>query len=143
MIWTYAIGGGAFCLITIPWKLTTAPVVKPWKHGISKDPLWNYGLSSDFTMSCYHARGNKPLTIHPVRPNSPAYQITSSFRKDHRALDPRRAALLKTCRQTYLEAIDILYTTNTFVLHDIPTLITLSKTIPSQRLNFISNLTFA
>ena len=92
-------------------------------------------------MSYYHARGNMPFTIHPLRPSSPAYQITS-FRNNHHALGPRQSALLKTCL-VYLEAIDILYTTNTFVLHDIPTLITLAKTVSSQHPDSNSKLNFA
>ncbi|KAL8795554.1 MAG: hypothetical protein Q9195_001975 [Heterodermia aff. obscurata] len=49
-------------------------------------------------------------------------------------------ALLMTCRQVYSEAVDLLYSSNTFVLHDFHTLETFAKSIPPQRLNAIREL---
>ena len=49
-------------------------------------------------------------------------------------------ALLMTCRQVYSEAVDLLYSSNTFVLHDLHTLETFAKSVPPQRLNAIRKL---
>ena len=49
-------------------------------------------------------------------------------------------ALLMTCRQVYSEAVDLLYSSNTFVLHDFHTLETFAKSVPTQRLNAIRKL---
>ncbi len=48
--------------------------------------------------------------------------------------------LLKTCREIYLEAVEILYSTNTFVLHDLDTLVTLPRSIAPQCLDSIRTL---
>lgn len=45
-----------------------------------------------------------------------------------------------TCRQVYSEAVDLLYSSNTFVLRDFHTLETFAKSVPPQRLNAIRNL---
>ena len=49
-------------------------------------------------------------------------------------------ALLMSCRQVYSEAVDLLYSSNTFVLHDFHTLETFAKSVPPQRLNAIRKL---
>ena len=49
-------------------------------------------------------------------------------------------ALLQTCRQIYQEAVDVLYSTNTFILLDFPTFDTFAKSILPQRLNAIRSL---
>lgn len=49
-------------------------------------------------------------------------------------------ALLQTCRQIYLEAINVLYTTNIFDIDHLQTLIYLSKSIPPQHFATISTL---
>lgn len=49
-------------------------------------------------------------------------------------------ALLQTCRQIYLEAINVLYTTNIFDIDHLQTLIYLSKSIPPQQFATISTL---
>ena len=108
-IWAYAIGGDEFCLITIPWKLTTAPHV---------DPAAAFDTWDDIALSRYHTTSG--CAVQP--------------------LTPRRTALLKTCRQIYIEAVELLYSTNTFVLHDCDTLVTLSRSIPPQRLDSIRSL---
>ena len=49
-------------------------------------------------------------------------------------------ALLQTCRQIYLEAINVLYTTNIFDIDHLQTLIYLSRSIPPQHFATISKL---
>lgn len=49
-------------------------------------------------------------------------------------------ALLQTCRQIYVEAIKILYATNTFDINHLQTLIYLSKSVPIQHFATISTL---
>lgn len=49
-------------------------------------------------------------------------------------------ALLMTCRQIYSEAVDLLYSGNTFVLHDFHTLAIFAESVPRQRLNAIRRL---
>lgn len=57
-----------------------------------------------------------------------------------RTISSANLALLKTCRQIYIEAIDILYTTNTFDINHLSTFISFSQTIRSQRLGAITSL---
>ncbi|MCJ1471271.1 hypothetical protein MMC07_009919 [Pseudocyphellaria aurata] len=52
-------------------------------------------------------------------------------------------ALLQTCRQIYLEAIPVLYTTNIFDINDLQTLIDLSMRVPAQHFATISTLRVA
>jgi len=73
-LWIYAIGGNVFCLITIPWKLTTMPYLDPAALHAWDDMAWQSRYQATFD--------------HAVQP-----------------LTPRRRALLKICRQIYLEAI--------------------------------------
>lgn len=49
-------------------------------------------------------------------------------------------ALIKTCRQVYIEAMDVLYTTNVFDLDDPRTLLYFSQSIRPQRLASITKL---
>ena len=49
-------------------------------------------------------------------------------------------ALLQTCRQTYSEAIPILYGTNTFAAHNLWDLIDFSRAILPGRLAMVSSL---
>ena len=49
-------------------------------------------------------------------------------------------ALLMTCRQVYSEAVDLLYSGNAFVLHDLQTLATFAESVPRQRLDAIRKL---
>jgi len=56
------------------------------------------------------------------------------------APEPGRLSLLKTCRQVYSEAIDILYARNSFDVNHLNSLLYLSSTIPAQRLNTIRSL---
>ncbi|KAL9586629.1 MAG: hypothetical protein Q9212_000764 [Teloschistes hypoglaucus] len=60
--------------------------------------------------------------------------------RDDRLFWPQRTALLRTCRQVYREAVDLLYTNNTFVVKHPKILLTLAKYIPPQRLGSIRNL---
>ncbi|KAL8708908.1 MAG: hypothetical protein Q9220_006240 [cf. Caloplaca sp. 1 TL-2023] len=52
----------------------------------------------------------------------------------------RRPAILRTCRQVYVEAVDLLYTGNTFVVQYPPWFIFFAKCIPPQRLHAIRSL---
>ncbi|KAL8727088.1 MAG: hypothetical protein Q9166_006275 [cf. Caloplaca sp. 2 TL-2023] len=52
----------------------------------------------------------------------------------------QRPALLRTCRQVYQEAINLLYSGNTFVIKDMRILDYFFKSVPSQRLNAIRSL---
>lgn len=49
-------------------------------------------------------------------------------------------ALLQTCRQIYLEAINVLYTTNVFDIDHLQTLVYLSRSIPPQHFATITTL---
>ena len=53
---------------------------------------------------------------------------------------PRGIALLQTCRKIYHESINLLYSTNTFVVHDFATMTTFAKSIPARHLNLIRSL---
>ncbi|KAL8897972.1 MAG: hypothetical protein Q9207_006933 [Kuettlingeria erythrocarpa] len=53
---------------------------------------------------------------------------------------PQRTALLRTCRQAYVEAVGLLYTRNTFVITHPQMLYRFAKSIPVQRFNLIRNL---
>lgn len=52
----------------------------------------------------------------------------------------QRLSLLKTCRQIYIEAVPVLYSTWKFYLRDMDTLIHLSETLLPQRLATIRTL---
>lgn len=115
LIWRFVVGGDEFCLITIPWKLTTAPYID----------IVNCGLSSH---------------DHATASNLSRYHIERIGIAAGEPLVRRRTALLKSCRQIYHEAIDLLYSTNTFVLNDIPTMMMFSKSVLRRRLNAIRSL---
>lgn len=53
---------------------------------------------------------------------------------------PRGIALLQTSRQVYNESVDLLYSTNTFVVHDFATMTTFAKSIPARHFNTIRSL---
>jgi len=53
---------------------------------------------------------------------------------------PNGLSLLMTCHQIYQEAIDLLYSTNTFVLYDFSTMYTFSRMVPRQRIDTIRYL---
>ncbi|KAL8640446.1 MAG: hypothetical protein Q9228_002636 [Teloschistes exilis] len=53
--------------------------------------------------------------------------------RDDRLFWPQRTALLRTCRQVYREAVDLLYTGSTFVVKHPKILFTFAKCIPQQR----------
>lgn len=58
------------------------------------------------------------------------------IRADNR-FSPRRTALLKSCRQIYAEAIDMLYSTNTFLITNLYILFAFVKTILPRRFHMI------
>ncbi|KAL8665833.1 MAG: hypothetical protein Q9202_001955 [Teloschistes flavicans] len=60
--------------------------------------------------------------------------------RDHRLFWPQRTALLRTCRQIYREAVELLYTGNTFVVKHPKILFTLAKYVPPQRFSSIRTL---
>ena len=49
-------------------------------------------------------------------------------------------ALLLTCRQIHEEAVDLLYSTNNFIIYDFPTFETFARSVPPQRVNAIRSL---
>ncbi|KAL8820535.1 MAG: hypothetical protein Q9191_007498 [Dirinaria sp. TL-2023a] len=53
---------------------------------------------------------------------------------------PRGIALLQTSRQVYNESVDLLYSTNTFVIHDFTTMTTFAKSIPARHFHAIRSL---
>lgn len=57
-----------------------------------------------------------------------------------RSVSSANLAFLKTCRQIYMEAISILYTTNTFDINQLSTFLFFSKSILSDRLRCITSL---
>lgn len=119
MIWGYAVGEDVFCVITVPWKVTTAPYIDPSR----------FDLRSDSLMSRYHLAKNDP--------DGSTQQLSFPMVRN---LAPQRTALLKTCRQIYHEAVDLMYFTNTFVFHDSPTLVDFSKSILPERMDAIRTL---
>ena len=67
-------------------------------------------------------------------------QVDSTVNAPEAFIRSSGTAILRTCRQIYAEAVDLLYTTNTFILYDFHTLTTFAKSIPPQRLNAIRSL---
>ena len=53
---------------------------------------------------------------------------------------PHRTALLRTCRQVYIEAVDLLYSGNTFVFNSPAILARFAEAVPPCRLNAIRTL---
>lgn len=99
-IYACVLGRDIFRLVTVPWKVTTAPDVD----------------------------GNVSMTQEHFKPGPKLQKLSSGI------------SLLMTCRQIYQEAIDLLYSTNTFVLYDFSTIQRFSKMVPRQRLEKIRYL---
>ena len=115
-IFSHVLGNDAFRLISIPWRVIAVADLEGNVSMAEKyDHFRDYGM---------------PLLGPDMQlDNAPDSFILSSG-----------TAILRTCRQIYAEAIDLLYTTNTFILHDFHTLVTFAKSVPPQRLNAIRNL---
>ena len=90
-------------------------VTVPWKVTTLVDKPGNVSMRND----CFAYSGND-MAINPVQGCG--------------------NALLMTCVQVYQEAIEIMYSTNTFIFPDFATLFSFSKTVPTQRLNAIRTL---
>ena len=90
-------------------------VTVPWKVTTLVDKPGNVSMRND----CF-AYGGNDMAINPVQGCG--------------------NALLMTCVQVYQEAIEIMYSTNTFIFPDFATLFSFSKTVPTQRLNAIRTL---
>ena len=114
-IFSHVLGNDAFRLVTIPWRVIAVPDIEG-----------NLSMTGKY-FDANKAWGDTELDSNN---NAPEVFIRSS-----------RTAILTTCRQIYPEAVDLLYTTNTFILHDFSTLATFAKSIPPQRLNAIRSLT--
>lgn len=99
-IWACVLGRDIFRLVTVPWKVTTAP-----------DTDGNVSMTQEH------------FKVGPG-PVKPSFGIS----------------LLMTCRQIYQEAIDLLYSTNTFVLYDFSTMYTFSRMVRRQKLEKIRYL---
>ena len=116
-IFSHVLGKDAFRLISIPWGVIAVP-----------DLEGNVSMAEKYD-HIHHYYNLPRLGPYMQFDNAPEAFIRSSG-----------AAILRTCRQIYTEAVDLLYTTNTFILHDFHTLVTFAKVIPPQRLNAIRNL---
>ena len=86
-------------------------VTVPWQVIAVPDEEGNVSMSQDLM---------NPINKNKIK-NSPANGIS----------------LLMTCPQIYREAVDILYSTNTFIFYDFSTLSSFAKSIPPQRLDAI------
>jgi hypothetical protein len=95
---------------------------KKWRSAAShaKHPFY------DSSRRCFHLQ--KVPQYHHNEPLDPHLESDGCL------------ALAKTCRQIYREAMDILYTTNTFDVNHPQTLIFLARTIRPQRLSSIRSL---
>lgn len=82
---------------------------------------WKITTASD-------ADGNVSMTRNHFKPESGLLKL------------PYGISLLMTCHQIYREAIDLLYSTNTFVLYDFSTMYTFSRMVPRQRIDTIRYL---
>lgn len=86
-IYACVLGRDIFRLVTVPWKVTTAP----------------------------DADGSLSMTQDHFNPGPRPQKLSSGI------------SLLITCHQIYQEAIDLLYSTNTFVFYDFPTIHTFGR----------------
>ncbi len=77
-----------------------------------------------------------PERIDPLDIKANGQRITDQRRR----FWPQRTALLRTCRQAYVEAIELLYTQNMFVITHPQMLYRFAKSIPVERFNSIRNL---
>ena len=92
-------------------------ITVPWKVVAVPDIAGNVSMAQRYF---------KPPVLHTTVPNkaSPVHGI----------------GLLISCRQIYQEAINLMYSTNTFVFLDFQTLETFTRSIPPRRLNTIRHL---
>lgn len=74
--------------------------------------------------------GNVSMTQAHFEPTRPTVSSSS-----HQGI-----ALLQTCRQIYDESIALLYSTNTFIIHDFASMTTFAKTVPACHLKEIRRL---
>ncbi|KAL8745097.1 MAG: hypothetical protein Q9190_002744 [Brigantiaea leucoxantha] len=83
-------------------------------------------------------------TTHERLPNRRLHPSTERTRFDltraPSGFIPRRTALLKTCRQIYVEAIDLMYSANVFIISDPHIFLKFIRTIPTQRIDAIQQL---
>lgn len=76
-----------------------------------------------------------------LRPRTPKQSSRSCQHHLHLAPSSNQLpALLRACRQTYVEAVGILYSSNTFILDSFDEFIWFSRSVISQRLQTIRNL---
>ena len=72
-IWTYAIRGDKFCLITIPWKLTTAPYLDP-----AAFDAWD-----DMALSRYHAEIRSRCSASDATADSAIEDMSTDLRQSY------------------------------------------------------------
>ena len=118
-VFSHVLGKDAFRIISVPWRVIAVPDVEGNISMAAK-----YDFINDYDMTQLGSYMQADSTV-----NAPEAFIRSSG-----------TAILRTCRQIYAEAVDLLYTTNTFILYDFHTLTTFAKSIPPQRLNAIRSL---
>ena len=120
-IFSHVLGNDKFRLITVPWKVIAVP-----------DVDGNVSMSHEY----FEARSLHCANLNPG-PTSDDY-----FTKPRNMpnIPGHGIALLQTCSQIYQEAVELLFSTNTFAIHDFHTLENFAKSVPPQRLNAIRSL---
>ncbi|KAL9129639.1 MAG: hypothetical protein Q9217_001957 [Psora testacea] len=94
--------------------------------------------ASHFPINCIW-RGRLPGRLIAQPPIQLNDQADFSFGSQQNYA-PHRLAILKTCKQTYAEAVDLFYSQPTFLVQDTPVLFDLFSTLLPQRLASIRNL---
>lgn len=114
VIYSYVLGRQDNFLIMVPFKLRA--------------------LLDSCTWDSQHR--DHPQRCYPLDVKANGRWITDQRRR----FWPQRTALLRICRQVYVEAIGLLYTQNTFVITHPQILFRFAKSIPIQRFNSVRNL---
>ena len=125
-IYTLVIGNDTFRLISVPWKVIAVPDIDG---------------NVSMTQAHFSANNLSPLNFIAV-PNEHEQQSQTLTRRTEplQAAPPlhgRGNALLLTCRHIFNEAIELLYSTNTFIIHDFHTFQTFARSVPAGNLNAI------
>lgn len=90
----------------------------------------------------FKIRATTGKNMHPGKNVSKAHTNQYIFLEEENRFWPHRPALLRTCRQIYVEAVSLLYTGNTFVFRHPEVLRRFKRSIAPQRWHCIRSLRF-
>ncbi|KAI4265336.1 MAG: hypothetical protein LQ337_008993, partial [Flavoplaca oasis] len=110
-IWGYVLGRGSNVLILLPYKIRAVPEVQSLQY--------------------WPMDGQKPIS---------RFRSAGDLDKYGGKFWAHRPAILRTCRQIYIEAVELLYCENSFIFTDASTFAYFTKAVLPRRLNAIRKM---